>query len=35
MKLIDLNELDSRIKQMTKPTPQQVVNLIIKMQGEL
>lgn len=32
---IDLDELDSRIKAMHRPTPQQVVNLIMVMYREL
>lgn len=33
--MIDLNELDGRIKQMNKPLPQDVVNLIMQMYKEL
>lgn len=32
---INLDELDSRIKSLNKPTPQQVVNLIMSMYAEL
>lgn len=35
MKLINLDELDRRIKLIGKATPHQVVNLIIQMQGEM
>jgi len=35
MKLINLNDLEQRIKLITKPTPQQVVDLITKMYKEI
>lgn len=34
-KLINLDELEKRIKALHKPTPEQVVNLITEMYGEL
>lgn len=35
MKLIDIDELDFRIKLLGKPTPKQVVDLIAEMYREL
>lgn len=32
---INLDELDKRIRQIHRPTPQQVINLIMEMYGEL
>lgn len=35
MKFIDLDELNARIKQLKKPTPFQVIDLITEMYKEL
>lgn len=34
MKLIDLNELEKRLKSFGKPTPQDAVNIIMNMYKE-
>lgn len=35
MKLIDLDELESRVKSIKRPTPHQVLNLITVMNKEI